>query len=155
MFAGENFVPSIIFPQRRCKAELIDGEPLWRLFSCNHRGCNKENLSSLSQLFLSLVKQMAGHKTHTKILYITDREVKRNVKFVHSFLFHEATAPSGSGPPHYRVFTITLKPATLCRTPLDERSARCRDLYLTARNTRNRQRSMSMYISCFFHLGVK
>jgi hypothetical protein len=31
---------------------------------------------------------------------------------------------------------------TVGRTPLDEWSARCRDLYLTAHNTRNRQTSM-------------
>jgi hypothetical protein len=31
---------------------------------------------------------------------------------------------------------------TVGRTPLDERSARCRDLYLTIYNTHNRQTSM-------------
>ena len=46
-----------------------------------------------------------------------------------------ATAPSVQGPPHYRGFTITLRHTTLGRTPLDERSARRRDLYLTTHNT--------------------
>jgi hypothetical protein len=39
--------------------------------------------------------------------------------------------PSGPGPPHYRGFTITLRQATVGRTPLDGWSARSRDLYLT------------------------
>jgi hypothetical protein len=33
--------------------------------------------------------------------------------------FHGATAPSGTGPPHYRVFTITLRRIRLGRSPLD------------------------------------
>ena len=44
---------------------------------------------------------------------------------------HGETAPSGPGPPHYRGFTIPLRHTTLGRTPLDERSARRRDLHLT------------------------
>jgi hypothetical protein len=52
---------------------------------------------------------------------------------------HGARAPSGPGPPHYRCFTITLRHITFGRTPLDEWSARRRDLYLT---THNRQTSM-------------
>jgi hypothetical protein len=43
-----------------------------------------------------------------------------------------ATAPSWPRPPHCRGFTITLRHTTPGRTPLDEWSARCRDLYLTA-----------------------
>jgi hypothetical protein len=56
---------------------------------------------------------------------------------------HSATAPSGSGRPHYRGFTITLRHATLGRTPLNEGSARRRDLYLTTHNNHKRQTSMS------------
>ena len=37
---------------------------------------------------------------------------------------------------------ITLRHTTLGRTPLDERSARRRDFYLTIHNTHNRQASM-------------
>jgi len=44
--------------------------------------------------------------------------------------FIGATAPGGPKPPHYRDFTITLRHTTLGRTPLDEWSARRRDLYL-------------------------
>jgi hypothetical protein len=39
--------------------------------------------------------------------------------------------PSGSEPPHYRGFTITLRHTTLHSTPLDEWSAWRTDLYLT------------------------
>jgi hypothetical protein len=42
-----------------------------------------------------------------------------------------ATAPSGSGPPHYRGLAITLRHTTLDRTPLDEGSAQRKGLDLT------------------------
>jgi hypothetical protein len=60
----------------------------------------------------------------------------------HQLFFHGATAPTGPGPPYYRGFTITLRHTTLGRTPLDEWSARRRDLYLTTHNTQKRQTSM-------------
>ena len=50
--------------------------------------------------------------------------------------------PSRPRLPHYRGFTITLRSTTLGRTPLDERSARRRDLYLTAHNTHKKQTSL-------------
>jgi hypothetical protein len=53
--------------------------------------------------------------------------------------FHGTTAPSGTGPPHYRGFTITLRHTTFCRTPLDEWSAWRIDLYLTTHNSHTRQ----------------
>jgi hypothetical protein len=59
------------------------------------------------------------------------------------FFFCGPTSHIGSGPPHCWGFTITLRHTTLIRTPLDEWSARRRDLYLTARNTHKRQTSMS------------
>jgi len=48
-------------------------------------------------------------------------------------LFHGVTAPSWLGPPHCPGFTITLRQTerhthTFVTTPLDERSARRRDL---------------------------
>jgi hypothetical protein len=51
-------------------------------------------------------------------------------------LFHGETAPGRPGRPH-RCLTIPLRHTTLGRTPLDERSARPRDLYLTTHNTTN------------------
>jgi hypothetical protein len=53
---------------------------------------------------------------------------------------HGATAPSGLGSPHYRGFTITLRRITPGRCPLDEWSARRRDLYRTTQNTTDRYR---------------
>jgi hypothetical protein len=58
------------------------------------------------------------------------------------FLGGGATVPSGPGPPHSRGFYITQRRATVGRTPLDEWSARRRDLYLTTHNTHNRQITM-------------
>ena len=59
-----------------------------------------------------------------------------------SFFSHGKTAPCGPGPPHYRGFTITLRHTTLGRTPLEEWSARRRDLYLTTHSTHKGQTSM-------------
>jgi len=53
--------------------------------------------------------------------------------------YHGATAPSGTRPPHYRGFTITLRHTAPGRTPLDEWPARRRDLYLTTHITYKRQ----------------
>jgi hypothetical protein len=49
--------------------------------------------------------------------------------------FQGATAPSGPGPPHYRGSTTTFRDTTVGRTPLDEWSARWRDLCLTTLTT--------------------
>ena len=69
--------------------------------------------------------------------------VQRNLKFL---LLppspNGATASGGPRSPHYRGLTITLRHTTLGRTPLDEGSARRRDLYLTTHNIHNRQTSM-------------
>jgi hypothetical protein len=54
------------------------------------------------------------------------------------------TAPSGPGPPHYQGFIITLRHTTLGRTPLDEWSAQCKDIYLTTHNTLKRQTYMPL-----------
>jgi hypothetical protein len=53
---------------------------------------------------------------------------------------HGSTAPNVPGPPRCRGFTITLRYPTVGRNPLDEWSARCRDLYPTTHNTRKRRR---------------
>jgi hypothetical protein len=58
------------------------------------------------------------------------------------FLFQGATAARGPRPPHYRRFTITFRRNTLGRTPLDEWSARRRDLNLTRQDIHKRQTSM-------------
>ena len=61
---------------------------------------------------------------------------------IETYIFYGTTAPSGPRPVHCRGFTITLRHTTLGRTPLDEWSARRRDLYLTTNNTHKRQTSM-------------
>jgi hypothetical protein len=58
------------------------------------------------------------------------------------FPSHDATAPGGPGPPRYRGFKITLRHATLGRTPLDQWSARRRDLHMTTHNTVKRRKSI-------------
>jgi hypothetical protein len=55
-----------------------------------------------------------------------------------------AIAPSGPEPPQYRDFTITLRHTSLGRSPLDERSARRRDLSHATHNTNRRETSMSL-----------
>jgi hypothetical protein len=50
------------------------------------------------------------------------------------FIFSGSAAQRGLWPPHSRGFVIT-QHATVSRTPLDEWSARCRDLYLTTHTT--------------------
>ena len=64
--------------------------------------------------------------------------------FVNAFFVLGATAPSGPGLSHDQGFIITFRHITLSKTPLDECSAQCRDLYLTTYvyNTHKRQRSM-------------
>jgi hypothetical protein len=62
--------------------------------------------------------------------------------FFFFFCFHGSTAPSGPWTPHYRGFTITLIYATIGRTPLEEWSARRREIYLTKNDTYKRQTSM-------------
>jgi hypothetical protein len=54
-----------------------------------------------------------------------------------------AIIPSGSEPPHYRVFTTTLRHTTFRRTFLDELSVQRTDLYLTKLNTHKGQKFMS------------
>jgi len=52
-----------------------------------------------------------------------------------------STAPCGPGPPQFRGFTITVTHTTLGRTPLDEWSARRRNLYLATYNAHRRRTS--------------
>jgi hypothetical protein len=54
------------------------------------------------------------------------------------FFYHGATVPSGPRLPHYRRFMIILRHTTIGKTPLDEWSARHRDLHLTTHNTRDK-----------------
>jgi len=63
---------------------------------------------------------------------------------INEFFFHDTTAPNGPEPAHYQCLMITLRHTTLDMIPLDEWSARCRDLYLTTNNNHKRKTSMSL-----------
>jgi len=65
-----------------------------------------------------------------------------NINFLQVIFLFCSTAPCGPEPAHCRSFTITPRHPTLGRTPLDDWSARSRDLYLTTHNTHNRQTSV-------------
>ena len=58
--------------------------------------------------------------------------------------FYGATERSAPDPSNFGGFTITLGHTTLGRNPLDDQSARLRDLYLTTHNTYNRHTSMPL-----------
>ena len=51
-------------------------------------------------------------------------------------------SPSGPRIPHFLVSPITFRHSTLGRTPMNQWSARRRDLYRTTHNTHNRQTSI-------------
>jgi hypothetical protein len=53
-----------------------------------------------------------------------------------------AGTPSGPGSPYYQGFTITLRHTKLGRSPLDERSARRKDVFPITHDTHKRQTSM-------------
>jgi len=55
-----------------------------------------------------------------------------------------AQQPLVGQAPHYRGSTINFRRTILGSTPLDERSVRGRDLYLTTHDTPERQTSMSV-----------
>jgi len=60
-------------------------------------------------------------------------------KPIPSYPWRNSPPPQWSRASHYRIFTITFRHTTLGRTPLDEWSARRRDLYLATHNTHKRK----------------
>jgi hypothetical protein len=58
------------------------------------------------------------------------------------FFLPRRNSPSGPRPPHYRGFMIALRHTTVFSIPLNEWSARRRDIYLTTHNTQKRQISI-------------
>jgi hypothetical protein len=91
-------------------------------------------LFSLQSQVLSFVYK----RTLGFILYFHNSSITLLICF-----FRMARQPLGGlGLLIFRGFTMTLRHTTLDRTPLDERSARRRDIYLTTHNTHNRQTSM-------------
>jgi hypothetical protein len=86
------------------------------------------------------------HYKHKLVFCIFSGVLKPN-ELSDNFFFHDAITPIRAQPTHYRGFIITLRHNTFGRTPLDEWSARRRDLYLTTHNTQNRQASMPRWDS--------
>ena len=80
-----------------------------------------------SGLFIHLVMTITRKVTH-----------KPSIASLSVFFNHGATAPSGSGPPRYCYLRSHSRHIILGRTPMDEWSARRRDLYRTTQNTRDR-----------------
>jgi len=73
------------------------------------------------------------------------KQLKHNRKIITAcseFHFLWLDNPSGLRHPHCWDFEIALRHTTLGRTPLDEWSARHRDLYLTTHNTHYREASL-------------
>jgi len=86
------------------------------------------NWRTLSALFTGRVANMSVKDS--------DCMIERNV------LPYDATSVSGPGNPHLWGFEIEITLTTLGRTPLDERSTRRSDLYLTTQNNCKRRTSM-------------
>jgi hypothetical protein len=81
-------------------------------------------------------------QAHSITLHFTALTILNEVYKWIPFFFHGSSAPSGPRPPHFWAFNTSLRHTTLGWTPLDDWSARRRDLYLTIHNTHNRQNFM-------------
>jgi hypothetical protein len=93
------------------------------------------------------ILNVTGYNDHTKNTFFVN-------KFSHISLLlwyrnqytvfspHSAAHPSRPKPPQGTGFTITFRHTSLGSTPLDEWSARRRDLYLTTHSTHKRQTSI-------------
>jgi hypothetical protein len=80
-----------------------------------------------------------GQELCSLLYHLFENQVKNSARSEDQQFF---TAPSGPRAPHCRSLETTLRHTTLGRTPLDEWSARRRDLYLTTHNSHKRQTSM-------------
>jgi hypothetical protein len=82
------------------------------------------------------------NRTPTSISWLTLEIIWILYNSMIFLLFLMLDVPSGPGPGRRPDFQITLRHTTLGRTPLEEWSARRRDLCLTTHNTEKRQTSM-------------
>jgi hypothetical protein len=86
--------------------------------------------------FIYIYTQTHTHTQKNTTFWESDLTI---YSFIYIYIFLcDATAPSGPGPPHDRGFTMTLRHTTLGRTPLHERSALRKYLYLTTHHTTDR-----------------
>ena len=80
---------------------------------------------------------------YTKVQFVLHREQTACITVTFFFFSCGAATKRGSWSPHsWGFLDHTQRRTTVGRTPLDEWSARRRDLYLTAHDTHNRQTSM-------------
>ena len=92
-----------------------------------------------------LIQIAFWNKTKINSTFCTSKQSKRFQKLINRFFFFVCGAATqrGSWPPRSWGFLDHIqRRTTVDRTPLDEWSARRRDLYLTTHNTHNRQISM-------------
>jgi hypothetical protein len=93
-------------------------------------------------LYVQLIPKKDQHVTFSALFSSALIQIPVLTIFLCIYVFpHGSTAPSGSGPPHYQGFTITLRQTILGRTHVDVKTARPTDLYLITHNTRKRQTS--------------
>ena len=114
-----------------------------------HESCDREGSNDSSTHYRGSINVVTGPSNSNrwrvwnrklccvKILKSTSLCVPGNRRTEVTFTVLESTVPSGPGSHHYRGFPITLGTA-----PLDEWSARRRDLYLTTHKIHNRQTPM-------------
>jgi hypothetical protein len=107
--------------ERRKMAAYVNNKFLSKWFFGNDI-VKQQNISAFKYLCLDVSN---GRVLQTKLLPFT-LSIYIYI-YIYAF-FHGATAPSGPGH-HYQSFTITLRHITLGRTPLDEWSARRKDLH--------------------------
>ena len=112
--------------------------------SFQHAGYQRHEASfpcsaSLQALYTDVT---SSHTDEGENVLATEENTKPRPQYFPIFFFNGSTAPWGPRPPHYRCFTITLRYIILGRTPLDEWSARRRDLCLTTHNNHKRETSM-------------
>jgi len=99
-----------------------------------------------SRIVQTAVSRNTDWATHfpINILHNTQYDIiwsvrSRFLMVANHFFFRDMTVPSGSGTPHCRGFTITLRHTALDKNPRDQWSARRRDLYMTTHNTYKKQ----------------
>jgi hypothetical protein len=105
---------------------------------------------SLMHKFRILVRRVESCRGYLCLMYYQKTAKLLRVSMLCFFLLW-CNNPSGPKPPRCRGFIITLRHITLGRTPLDEWSARRRNLYLTTHNTHNNFYLNFTFISHFPH----
>jgi len=101
-----------------------------------------ENVVSISLLTIAVQRTKIRVSDITIWAHVSAVAAWYNTTSFQFFFFSGAATQRGSWPPNSWGFLGHTRRTTVGRTPLDEWSARRRDLYLTTHNTHNRQTSM-------------